>query len=78
MQTPESIRRGGRRDPHLFGTAMRLWDAIPAGFAIQGAIRRQQGDTEIQVARLQDLLGGLTVDRRDECPVWPPEDTDGR
>jgi hypothetical protein len=53
--------------------------AIAAGFAVRGAMRRRQRrETAVEVARLKDLVDGLTGDDRAEYTVWPPEDTDGR
>jgi hypothetical protein len=40
--------------------------------------RRQRRETAVEVARLQDLVDGLTVDDRAEYTVWPPEAVDGR
>jgi hypothetical protein len=40
--------------------------------------RRQRRDAAIEVARLQDIVDGLTVDDRAEYIVWPPEASDGR
>ncbi len=72
-------RRGGRGRPHLQGIPMGWLGAIAAGLAVRGAMRRrQQRDTAIEVARLQDIIDGLTVDDRAEYTVWPPEDVDGR
>jgi hypothetical protein len=77
IHTEVQARRTGR--PHLQGIPMGWLGAIAAGLAVRGAMRRRQRrDAAIEVARLQDIVDGLTVDDRAEYTVWPPEAVDGR